>query len=103
MAPVGIRVAVTQHEPVWLDLDGAVKKTCSLIKEASEGGAELIAFPELWIPGYPAWIWYVNSALTCVCFDFTLLWVCPALYLPCSEFALRLFAVELTANQVTTC
>ncbi|KAB8766458.1 hypothetical protein FH972_026618 [Carpinus fangiana] len=57
MGSSSIRVAVTQHEPVWLDLEGAVQKTCDLIREAASGGAQLIAFPELWIPGYPAWIW----------------------------------------------
>lgn len=53
-----VRVAVTQHEPVWLDLDATVQKTCDLIAEAAGGGAKLVAFPETWIPGYPAWIWY---------------------------------------------
>lgn len=52
-----VRVAVTQHEPVWLDLDATVKKTCDIIAEAARGGAKLVAFPEVWIPGYPAWIW----------------------------------------------
>jgi nitrilase len=52
-----IRVAVTQAEPVWLDLAGAVVKTCQLIAEAAEQGAQLIAFPECWIPGYPIYIW----------------------------------------------
>ncbi|KAF4551840.1 Arylacetonitrilase-like protein [Elsinoe fawcettii] len=55
--PSTIRVAVTQHEPVWLDLEGTVKKTISIIEEAAEAGAKLVSFPELWIPGYPAWIW----------------------------------------------
>jgi nitrilase len=52
-----VKVAVTQAEPVWLDLDATVEKTCLLISEAAKNGAELIAFPECWIPGYPAWIW----------------------------------------------
>ncbi|RDW93444.1 carbon-nitrogen hydrolase family protein [Aspergillus mulundensis] len=52
-----VRVAVTQAEPVWLDLDATVEKTCSLIAEAAAKGARLISFPECWIPGYPAWIW----------------------------------------------
>jgi nitrilase len=54
-----VRVAVSQHEPAWLDLAQAVQKTCDIIKEASEAGAKLVAFPECWIPGYPAWIWQV--------------------------------------------
>ncbi|KAM0691118.1 hypothetical protein Q7P36_009889 [Cladosporium allicinum] len=46
-----VRVAVSQHEPAWLDLAKAVQKTCDIIKEASEGGAKIVAFPECWIPG----------------------------------------------------
>ncbi len=52
-----VRVAVTQAEPEWLDLVKSVAKTCHLIEEAAAGGAQLVAFPECWIPGYPAWIW----------------------------------------------
>ncbi|KAK8190293.1 nitrilase [Phyllosticta capitalensis] len=52
-----VRVAVTQYEPVWFNLTGAVAKTCELIKEAAKNDAKLIAFPECWIPGYPLWIW----------------------------------------------
>lgn len=52
-----IKVAVTQAEPVWLDLQGTVDKTCKLIADAADNGAKLIAFPECWVPGYPCWIW----------------------------------------------
>lgn len=56
-----VRVAVTQAEPEWLDLNASVEKTCSLIEQAADQGAKLIAFPECWIPGYPAWVWSVGS------------------------------------------
>lgn len=46
-----IRVAVSQHEPAWLNLGEAVEKTCAIIKDASEKGAKLVAFPECWVPG----------------------------------------------------
>lgn len=52
-----IRVAVTQAEPEWLNLEATIKKTCSLIADAASNGARLIAFPECWVTGYPAWIW----------------------------------------------
>jgi nitrilase len=52
-----VKVAVAQLEPEWLDLDASVAKTCKYIAEAAENGAELVAFAEAFIPGYPAWIW----------------------------------------------
>ncbi|KAL0941686.1 aliphatic nitrilase [Colletotrichum truncatum] len=52
-----VKVACTQAEPAWLDLAASVAKTCKLITEAASNGAQLIAFPECWIPGYPCWIW----------------------------------------------
>ncbi|CAK7237066.1 hypothetical protein SBRCBS47491_009850 [Sporothrix bragantina] len=51
-----VKVAVVQGEPCWFDVDGAVQKTCALITEAGQNGAKLIAFPELWIPGYPTFV-----------------------------------------------
>ena len=51
MTSRNVRVAVTQAEPAWLDLAAGVKQTCELIKEAAQNKAELIAFPECWIPG----------------------------------------------------
>ncbi|THY52011.1 carbon-nitrogen hydrolase [Aureobasidium pullulans] len=49
-----VRVAVVQAEPVWFDLQGAVKKAITIIDDAAARGARLVAFPEVWIPGYPA-------------------------------------------------
>ncbi|KAK1243365.1 hypothetical protein MKX07_003993, partial [Trichoderma sp. CBMAI-0711] len=51
-----VSVAVTQAEPVWLNLEATVDKTCKLIAQAASNDAQLIAFPEVWIPGYPCWI-----------------------------------------------
>ncbi|KAI0201357.1 aliphatic nitrilase [Astrocystis sublimbata] len=55
--PKLLRVAVTQAEPQWLDLNAAVAKMVALIEETAGGGAQLIAFPEVWITGYPTWLW----------------------------------------------
>lgn len=38
------------------DVEAAVKHTCELIAEAGASDAKLIAFPELWIPGYPTYV-----------------------------------------------
>ena len=54
---MSVRVAAIQAEPVWLDADATVAKTVALIAEAAAGGADLLAFPETWIPGYPVFLW----------------------------------------------
>lgn len=53
-----VKIAAVQSEPVWFDLDGTVAKTIELMAEASREGAELIAFPETWVPGYPSFMWF---------------------------------------------
>ncbi|EHK21560.1 uncharacterized protein TRIVIDRAFT_192048 [Trichoderma virens Gv29-8] len=52
-----VKAAAVQAEPIWLDLEATVAKTCRLIKEAASNGAQIVSFPEAFIPGYPAWIW----------------------------------------------
>lgn len=47
------RIAVVQAEPVMFDKDGCLHKAIDLINKAAQNGAELIVFPELFIPGYP--------------------------------------------------
>lgn len=47
------RIAVVQAEPVMFDKEASLKKALSYINEAVSGNAELIVFPELFIPGYP--------------------------------------------------
>jgi nitrilase len=57
-----ITAAAVQAEPIWLDLDATVEKTIALIREAAGNGAELVAFPETFVPGYPWWIWLDSPA-----------------------------------------
>ena len=47
------RVAVIQAAPLLFRKDACVEKAVSLILEAARLQAELIVFPELFIPGYP--------------------------------------------------
>ena len=47
------RVAVVQAEPVMFDKKACLSKALSLLKKAAKGGANLVVFPELFIPGYP--------------------------------------------------
>lgn len=57
-----VRVAAVQAEPVWLDLAAGVDKVVAMIADAAAGGAELVAFGETFIPGYPWWIWLDSPA-----------------------------------------
>ncbi len=47
------RIALVQAEPILFDKKACLDKTVQLIKEAADQKAELIVFPELFIPGYP--------------------------------------------------
>lgn len=47
------RIAVVQAAPVLFDKAACLEKALKLIGQAAEGGAELIVFPELFLPGYP--------------------------------------------------
>ncbi|WP_206483279.1 carbon-nitrogen hydrolase family protein [Thalassotalea sp. G2M2-11] len=51
------KIAIIQQAPVVLDKTRTINKAVELIESAAEQGAQLIIFPEAFIPGYPAWIW----------------------------------------------
>ncbi|MCH7870813.1 MAG: carbon-nitrogen hydrolase family protein [Planctomycetes bacterium] len=56
------KVAAVQAAPHFLDVVRTVEKTCSLISEAAGNGAQLVAFPEVFVAAYPYWAW-LNSPL----------------------------------------
>ena len=51
------KIAIIQESPYVLDKERTIKKAVEIINSVSAQGAELIVFPEAFIPGYPAWIW----------------------------------------------
>jgi len=50
------KAAAIQASPVYLDRDATTDKACSFIREAANNGAQLIVFPEVFIAGYPHWV-----------------------------------------------
>ncbi|MGI9614946.1 MAG: carbon-nitrogen hydrolase family protein, partial [Acidimicrobiales bacterium] len=57
-----VKVAAVQAEPIWFDMDATTDKVIDLVSEAANNGAELVAFPETFIPGYPWQIWLDSPA-----------------------------------------
>ena len=54
------RLAAIQAAPVWLDREATIAKACHLIEEAADNGANVIGFPEGFVPGFPDWyMWYI--------------------------------------------
>jgi len=54
------KAATVQTSPVFLNAEKTIDKTITFIKEASEKGAKLIAFPEVFVSGYPYWNWIMT-------------------------------------------
>lgn len=54
------KAAAVQTAPVFLDPAATVDKAASLIREAASNGAELVAFPEVFVAGYPYWSWIAD-------------------------------------------
>ncbi len=50
-----IRLAAVQAAPVYLDREATVEKACQLILEAGANGADIVGFPEGFIPAHPLW------------------------------------------------
>jgi nitrilase len=48
-----IKVAVVQAASILFDREATVEKTCHLTAEAAASGADLVLFPEAFIPAYP--------------------------------------------------
>ncbi|WP_297510999.1 carbon-nitrogen hydrolase family protein [Flavobacterium sp.] len=54
------KAATVQTAPVYLKVSATVDKAVNCIKEAHQNGATLIAFPEVFIAGYPYWNWIMT-------------------------------------------
>jgi len=51
-----LRVAAVQAAPVFMDRDATLARVNELTRSAAGDGAELVVFPEAFLPGPPVWI-----------------------------------------------
>ncbi len=56
LMPRMVTVAAVQATPVFMNLESSLAKALNLVAEAALKKAQLIVFPECWLPGYPAWL-----------------------------------------------
>ncbi|RZF63517.1 carbon-nitrogen hydrolase family protein [Sphingomonas populi] len=63
------RAAAVQSSSVFLDPAATVDKAVSLIHEAARNGAALVAFPEVFVAGYPYWSWITDPVSGSPWFD----------------------------------
>jgi nitrilase len=52
-----VKVACIQAEPAVLDRDRTIEKLERLAAEAAAAGAQLLVFPEAFVPAYPSSVW----------------------------------------------
>ncbi len=57
-----IKIAAAQLSPVYLNKSKTTEKACSAISKAAKNGAKLIVFPEVFLSGYPDWIWLIPNS-----------------------------------------
>lgn len=50
-----LRLAAAQAAPVFLDREATIEKACRIILEAGSNGADVVGFPEGFVPAHPLW------------------------------------------------
>lgn len=55
-------VAIVQEPPVFLNLEASTEKAIGHIRDAAKAGANVVAFAECWLPGYPVWLDFAPGA-----------------------------------------
>lgn len=59
--PRMITVAAVQATSIFVSLEAGLAKALNLVTEAAAKRAQLVVFPEAWLPGYPAWLEYCRD------------------------------------------
>ncbi|MDJ0919148.1 MAG: carbon-nitrogen hydrolase family protein [Woeseiaceae bacterium] len=62
MAGDTLTVGIAQIAPVWLDRDRTLAKIVTATEDAARQGADLVAFGEALLPGYPLWVERTDGA-----------------------------------------
>ncbi len=57
-----LRVAAVQAAPGWMNRAASIGIVLDSLEKAADAGAEVVAFGETFIPGYPAWVDCTNTA-----------------------------------------
>jgi predicted amidohydrolase len=57
-----VQSVLIQRPPVFLNLEASVDLAVNLIGQHARAGAQLIVFPESWLPGYPLWLDFAPNA-----------------------------------------
>src|SRR4051794_5496165 len=52
-----VRVAAVQAAPVFLNREATIARATQLFGQAADNGAQLVVFPESFVPCYPVWLW----------------------------------------------
>lgn len=55
-----LRVVAVQATPAYLDREATLELASEYVRSAGEAGAQLVVFPESFVPGYPDWVWRSN-------------------------------------------
>lgn len=64
-----IKVAAAQVSPCFMDREKTVEKACDVIAQAGKKGVRFLVFPEVFIPGYPDWVWVVKNSQSSILND----------------------------------
>lgn len=57
-----LRLAFAQIKPVWLNREETLARVVEALEEAAAQGAQLVAFGEALVPGYPFWVERTHGA-----------------------------------------
>lgn len=55
-----LTIGLAQISPIWFERERTLEKVCECTSDAAAEKAELVAFGEALVPGYPFWIEYSN-------------------------------------------